>query len=150
MLDKWLLWVHIVAAGGWLGGGFILALLTARARRSDQLERYMGDLAWLGPRMGAPMAIAILGSGIWLVIRSSEYNLGQTWLSISMVLFVVLFVTGFGFHGPQYRRIRAAIAKHGADAPETSRLLLLEYAVGWAEVVLLVIVFWFMVHKPFS
>ena len=148
MLDKWLVWIHIIGAGLWLGGGFAMAVLAMRAKRSEAPLRYIGDLKRIGPMIGVSASVLILGSGIWLVVRSAEHNFGQAWLNVSIVLFVVIFATGAGFHGSQFRRIGRAIEEHGRESAKTQRLLLTEYLVSWGEVVLLLLVLWFMVHKP--
>ena len=148
MLDKWLLWIHVIGAAMWLGGGFVLAILAVRAKRSVEPLRYIDELKRLGPIVGVPASILIMGTGIWLVIRSADHNFGQAWLNISIVLFIVIFATGAGFHRSQFLRIGRAIEQHGRESVQTQRLLVTEYLVSWAEVALLILVIWFMVHKP--
>jgi len=146
--DRWLLYLHILAAISWMGAGITLVLLAIRARQVGQELKMIGQMEWLGVRIGGPSVIIVLGSGVWMVARSSAWQFSQLWIILAVTLFVVLFLAGVGFHMPQYKRIRTAIEQHGEDSSEVRHLVQRSFLAARVEVVLLVIAVLLMVFKP--
>ena len=81
-LDPWLRFAHIMAAMAWVGGGVVLAVLGARARRSadpQALAEFARTMAtrvhgsWVG--RGRTFVF-----GVWLVLRCWR-SLSGTWFS---------------------------------------------------------------------
>jgi uncharacterized membrane protein len=63
--------VHVLAAVAWVGGGALLVMLLARARRagdSGTLVALVRQLQFVGPRVFAPSGLVLVGTGIWMVL----------------------------------------------------------------------------------
>ncbi len=147
-LYQWLLFLHILAATIWLGGLVVVSLLATLVLRSepDLVKRLLDSLRIVGPvALGAPM-LALLGFGIWMVVRSEAWNFGQDWVIAGLCLFAAAFVIGVGFQA------RAAIAAQRAlEAGDREEGLRQFHRWSWgmrAIVVVLVIALWDMVAKP--
>jgi uncharacterized membrane protein len=147
--DRLLLYTHILAAISWMGAGLTLVVLSIRARQVGEELKMIGQMEWLGPRIGFPSVIVMLGSGVWMVARSGAWQFSQLWIILAIALFIVLFLIGAGFHGPHYKRIRTAVEQHGDESPEVRRLVRGSFLAARIEVVLLAIAVWLMVAKPF-
>jgi uncharacterized membrane protein len=147
-LAQWLLYVHIIAAISWMGAGITLALLAIRARQVGEELKMIGQMEWIGSRIGGPSVIVMAGTGVWMVARSGAWQFSQLWIILAIGLVIVLFLVGVGFHIPQYRRIRAAVEQHGENSSEVRRLTNRSFLATQAEVVLLAMVVLLMVFKP--
>jgi uncharacterized membrane protein len=147
-LAPWLLYVHIIAAISWMGAGITLALLAIRARQVGEELKMIGQMEWIGSRIGGPSVIVMAGTGVWMVARSGAWQFSQLWIILAIGLVIVLFLIGVGFHIPQYRRIRAAVEQHGENSSEVRRLTNRSFLATQAEVVLLAMVVLLMVFKP--
>ncbi len=148
-LTDWLLFLHILAATVWLGGLVtlgLLATLVLRSRDAEAVGRFVRNLRVVGPAVFAPAMLAVLGLGIWMVVRDDAWEFGQTWVALALALFAAAFLVGAVF------QIRTAIgAQRGVEAgdhSEASRQLRRWSWGAWAILVLLVIVSWDMVFKP--
>ena len=65
-LYDWLLFLHVLAAMVWVGGGVMLAAIAARVLRDpdpDAVGRFTASLRSLGPLVLAPATVAVLGLG---------------------------------------------------------------------------------------
>ena len=77
-LYDWLKVGHILGAMVWLGGGVMLVSAARRARaRNDpaSIGDFARSLAYLGPRVLAPAAAAVLVFGVWMVLGLVVYVL---------------------------------------------------------------------------
>jgi uncharacterized membrane protein len=148
IFDRLLVYMHILAAISWMGAGITLMLLAIRARQVGEELKMIGQMEWLGSRIGGPAVIIMLGSGVWMVARSGAWQFSQLWIILAIALVVVLFLVGVVFHIPQYKRIRTAIEQHGEGSPETLRLIHQSFLATQVEVVLLAIAVLLMVFKP--
>src|SRR4051794_38351974 len=96
-LYDWLLFLHVLAAMVWLGGGILLAALATRvlrARRPEEVERFLANLRVIGPLVLAPATIAVPGLGVWMVLDSTAWGFGQLWVQLALGLFAAAFVIG--------------------------------------------------------
>lgn len=146
--DRWLLYLHILAAISWMGAGITLVLLTTRAKQVGEELGMISQMEWLGSRVGGPAVIVMLGTGVWMVARSGAWQFSQLWIILAIALVVILFLVGVGFHVPQYKRIRNAVEQHGESSPEARRLIHGSFLAAQIEVVLLAITVLLMVFKP--
>jgi uncharacterized membrane protein len=72
-LYEWLLLLHIVAAMAWVGGAILLgalATLVVRGREPEAVARFVRTLRLIGPRVLAPATVAVIGLGVWMVLRA--------------------------------------------------------------------------------
>jgi uncharacterized membrane protein len=147
-IDRWLLYLHILAAGTWLGSGLLLVLLAVRAKQVGKELDLINQMEWVGTRIGGPSVILTLATGIWMVLRSNVWQFDQGWVLGGLIILAVLFLVGVGFHVPQYKRIHKAKSEHGDDSPTVQRLMKQSFAAAQIEVVLLAIAIFLMVFKP--
>ena len=42
----------------------------------------------------APATVAVVGLGMWLVLKSSSWDFGQSWVQLSLALFAAAFLIG--------------------------------------------------------
>jgi uncharacterized membrane protein len=148
-LYNWLLFLHVLAAMVWLGGGVMLAALASRALRAqnaDAVERFTSHLRLLGPLLLAPATIAVVGLGIALVLNSPAWEFGQLWVQLGLGLFAAALVIGAAY---QSRTALAATrAAERGDSAEARRQLR-RWSWGYRLiVVLLVAAAWDMTTKP--
>ncbi len=144
-IDRWLLYLHILAAGTWLGGGLLLVLLSVRARQVGKELDLIAQMEWVGSRIGGPAVIVTLTTGIWMVLRSNVWQFGQGWVLGGLIILAFLFLVGIGFHVPQYKRIYKAKSEHGDDSPIVQRLIKQSFAAAQIEVVFLAIAIFLIV-----
>src|SRR5207244_9109730 len=96
-LYDWLLFLHVLAAMVWVGGGVMLAAVAARVLRDPDpaaVGRFTASLRSLGPLVLAPATVAVLGLGIGLVVDSDAWDFGQLWLQLGLALFAAAFLIG--------------------------------------------------------
>lgn len=99
--------LHVVAAMTWLGGLIILTVLASRVLRRGEpvaLNRFVTSLWVIRPRVLAPALVVVVGLGIWMVVQSDAWGVGQTWVLLALALFAAVFLIGALFQS------RAAIA----------------------------------------
>ena len=148
-LYDWLLFLHILAATVWLGGLVMLSLqatLVLRGRDLQLVRRFIGSLRLVGPIALGPSMLAVLGFGIWMVIKSAAWDFGQGWIITGLGLFAAAFAIGIGFQA------RSAIeAQRAAEAGEHDEAVRQLRRWSWgmrAIVIILVVAAWDMVGKP--
>jgi uncharacterized membrane protein len=145
-LDDWLLLIHVVAAGTWLGAGMVLFLLGRYAGKTDSESRIIRIYEWVGPRIGGPVTVLIPVTGVWMVLRNASWGLTDLWVILGLVLFVVMLVLAFGGHTPNYKRV--ALAEKAGDVVRVVRLARRGFALAGVEVAVLLVIFGIMVFKP--
>ena len=148
-LYDWLLFLHVLAAMVWVGGGVMLAVLGARVLRdpdSRAIGRFTGSLRVLGPLVLAPATVAVLGLGLGLVLDSEAWNFGQLWVQLGLGLFAAGFLVGAVW---QSRSALAAARAAGREDDAEARRQLRRWLAGyWLIVALLVVAVWDMTTKP--
>jgi uncharacterized membrane protein len=145
-----LLFGHLVFAMVWLGGDVMLQMfyLRARAAGPQELPHFTRTVEWIGLRVITPTALLVVIFGVLLVLDSEVYEFSQFWISAALAMYLVSFVVGAGFLGPESGRLAALVEERGPEDPEvqsrTARILM----VSRIELVLLVLIVLDMVTKP--
>ena len=149
-LNSWLLFLHILGAMVWLGGGATLAVAGLQAWRGGDitairpLARLLG---YLGLRMMMPAVTVVITTGIWLVLASTEWRFSEPWILVGLGMFALAFLVGALYLSRVAIRLERAAAASGADATA----LLGRWLIGYALVlVILLVAVWDMVFKPGS
>jgi uncharacterized membrane protein len=145
-----LLYLHILTAVLWVGGGFMLLMLVHRGQRTDDdvlLERLARNSQWLAQRLFIPSSLAVLLLGILLTIEG-PWSFGDLWIVLGLVGYGVSFLTGILFLEPEGKRVAAAIAEHGPKSAEARRHIRRINAVQRMEMVVLLLVVAAMALKP--
>jgi uncharacterized membrane protein len=145
-LDDWLLWIHVVAAGSWLGAGIVLFLLGRYAGQRGAESKIIKIYEWIGPRIGGPITVLIPVTGVWMVLRNDSWGFTDLWVILGLVLFVAMLALAFGGHTPNYKRV--GLAEENNDMARVVRLAKRGFALAGVEVAVLLVVFGIMVFKP--
>jgi uncharacterized membrane protein len=145
------LWVHIFTALIWVGGNLTLQVLAVRTMRTDDPVRLAGfakDAEWVGTRVFMPSALVLLAFGFVLVEKG---NWGYDfWVIFGLVVLALSAITGAAFLGPEAGRIGKLTDQHGVEHPEVQARIKRILKVSRVEGLLLVLVVFDMVVKPFS
>ena len=148
-LYGWLLFLHVLAAMVWVGGGVMLAVVAGRVLRDPDpgaVGRFTGSLRVLGPLVLAPATVAVLGLGIGLVVDTEAWDFGQLWVQLGLGLFAAAFLVGAVWQSRSaLAATRAAANEDDAEARRQLRRWLAGY---WLIVTLLVVAVWDMTTKP--
>jgi uncharacterized membrane protein len=148
-LYDWLLFLHVLAAMIWVGGGVVLAVIAAGVLRDPDagaIARFTGSLRLVGPLTLAPATVAVLGLGIGLVVDSDAWDFGQRWVQFGLGLFTGAFLIGALY---QSRAALAASRAAGRDDDAEARRQLRRWSWGYRLIVLLLIAAtWDMTTKP--
>ena len=147
---SWLLFVHVLSAMVWLGGGLTLMLAGFRARssaRPEAVAEFAGTVPFVGLRVLMPPVIVLLVTGIWQVLASSAWSFSQLWVRLALGLFILAFLVGAVY----LSRVGIGLARATANNRLASEgtALLNRWLVGYVVVLaLLVVAVWDMIFKP--
>ncbi|MCW2962193.1 MAG: hypothetical protein JWM90_2580 [Thermoleophilia bacterium] len=144
------LFVHVLAAIVWIGGAMAiqaLAIMTMGRGDAVAISRFSGDAEKIGMRIFLPASLVVVLAGGWLVY-DGPWTTDTTWISISLGLYVLSFLTGAGFLGPESGRISKLTAQHGPEHPDVQRRIRRVLLVSRIELVWLVAIVALMVLKP--
>jgi uncharacterized membrane protein len=150
-LESWLYLLHIGGAIVWVGGGVMLSVIGARARRSEN-PQIIGDfaqmLSYIGPRVLMPAVLTVIVTGVWLVLASPGWGFTQLWVILALGGFVIAFLVGAIY----LSRIALELERLATQADaslQAAHNALGRWIVGY-QVVLLILLFvlWDMVFKP--
>jgi len=148
-LYDWLLFLHVLAAMVWVGGGVMLAALATRVLRDPEpgaVARFTGHMRVLGPLVLAPATVAVVALGVWLVVESDAWDFRQFWVQLGIGLFAAAFVIGAVHQSRTARGAERATAR--GDDEEAIRQLR-RWSWGYRLIVLLLVVAaWDMTSKP--
>ena len=148
---KWLLAFHILFAVVWVGSNTAIQILVIRATRApaDKLAYLASEIEWYGTRVLIPSALIVVILGFSLLHESSgAYDLGQGWVLFGFIVFLLSFVTGAGYLGPESGRLSKLVEERGPDDPEYRARLKRIFFISRIELLLLVLVVLDMTVKP--
>jgi uncharacterized membrane protein len=149
-LRFWLLLIHILGAVIWIGGGVMLSVIGARARQSED-PRTIGEfaqlLSYVGLRVLMPAVIAVIVSGVWLVLIS-PWSFTQLWVILALGAFVLAFLIGALYLSRVALELERVTTRTDASL-QAARDVLGRWIVGY-QIILLILLFalWDMVFKP--
>jgi uncharacterized membrane protein len=149
-LYEFLLFVHILMAVMWVGGGIAIQVLAIRATRAKDPVRtaaVSADAEWMGLRVFMPASILLLVSGIWAA-SEGNWDFGQAWISIGFAAFLFSFFLGMTFLGPESGRIKQLVRERSYQDPEVQRRIGRILLFSRIELVVLLVAIWAMVAKP--
>lgn len=147
---EFLVFAHVLAAVVWVGGGTALQIqgLRAQAARDPlRLATLAGDAEWIGFRIFMPSSLVVIVAGV-LGVQEAGWEWGGAWISIGFLVWIVSFLVGMGFMGPESGRITKLVAAEGPESPQVQARIARVLTVSRIELVLFLVVIWAMVAKP--
>jgi uncharacterized membrane protein len=148
---KWLLAFHILLAVIWVGSDVAIQILVMRAKRAgpDRLAYFATEIEWYGTRVLVPSSLALVILGFILLHESSgAFDLGQGWVTFGFVVWVLSFISGAAYLGPESGRLSKLVEQRGPEDPDYLRRLARIFLVSRIELVLLILVVLDMAVKP--
>jgi uncharacterized membrane protein len=149
-LYEWLVVIHVVMAVVWVGGGAVLNILAIRTQRAndpDRLYALARDVEWVGTRVFIPASIVLLIAGIWAAAEGN-WEFSQAWISIGFMGYIISFLAGILYFGPESGRIAKLVAAEGAASATVQARLSRLLVFTRIELVILIVVIAAMVAKP--
>lgn len=146
-MNTFLLFLHIVAVGTWLGASVAQLVLAPRFRNADNASRAAFNLGAvdMGTRLHTPAAVVILITGILLVTNSEAFSFSDPFVSLGLVVVIAGAALGMAVFGPKGRQ---AAEKLLAGDVTGARALESRISVfGGLDVALLLLTIWAMVAK---
>ena len=118
-----LLFVHIICAVIWVGGAVYAQLLAFRVARSPvplELPHLARHIEFIGTRIFLPAALLLFVAGTAMTLQT--WSFGQTWIAVSVALWVLSAVVGAVYLGPRVERAAEFFQAEGptsAGGPRT-------------------------------
>lgn len=147
---EFLLTLHVLAAVIWVGGSAAVYVLGRRVLgRGDPEEMlaFSKEANAIGPMLYAPASIILLVAGIFLVDKAG-YEFSQLWIGLALAGWVLTFLIGVGFYGPQGKRLDAIVDAEGSASPKVVANIRQTLMVGTVELLILLLVVVDMTTKP--
>ena len=144
------LFLHVLAAMVWIGGAISIQILAIRIVRRDdaaEITRFTGDVEQIGLKVFMPASLVVIAAGAWMVY-DGPWELSNGWVATALGLYLLSFITGMGFLGPESGRISKLTAEHGAEHPDVLRRIKRIFLVSRIELVWLLAIVALMVFKP--
>lgn len=149
-VNELLLFIHILGAIVWVGGGVTVQFLGSRAVRSADpavMQRFGSETEWIGMHVFIPASIVVLATGIGLVIEGgSEWE--DPFVVVGLIGIAFSIVVGSAFLGPESDRVGKLTAEKGPADPEVKKRISRLINVSRFELLVLVVVVFFMTVKP--
>jgi putative copper export protein len=146
-IEPWLLFLHVLGAVAWVGGGLTIILVAmATMRRADPaaVADFGRTMAYVGPRLFAPSVAIVAITGVWMVLTISAWDFTQLWVLIGIGCLVVAFGIGAGY----IARIGIALGRPTADETQAATLLRRWINAYLVVLAVLVVAIWDMTVKP--
>src|SRR5690242_5104490 len=140
---KWFLAFHILLAVIWVGSNTAIQIFVIRAKRAgaDRIAYFASEIEWYGTRILIPSALVLIVLGFLLLHESGgAYDLGQGWVTFGFVVWILSFITGAGYLGPESGRLGKLVDERGPEDPEYRRRLDRIFIVSRIELLLLILV----------
>jgi uncharacterized membrane protein len=144
--------IHVGAAVIWVGGGLFLticAVLAELANDDDQLLQIGHWAETVAGRLFPVMSFVVLGFGMAMT-SNGNIPYDQFWLIFGLVAWGISAATGILFLGPEAKRLNKAAAERGPRSPQVQARLRRILLVVRVDVVLMFLIVFDMVVKPFS
>lgn len=151
-LYKILLFVHVLAAAAWVGGGLFNFLMGARLRSIGDPARmasFAREAADFGGRFFGPAAGLAVLAGVWLVIEG-DIGFDHFWILSAFAVWIYSIVSNVTWLSKLSDRIGALAMEKGPGDPETRAAGTAMFRWRALEIALLIFVVFAMTYKPFA
>lgn len=140
--------VHIVAAVVAVGSNITYAVWLRHAGVDrDRLVFAIGGIRVLDRNVANPAYIVILLTGVAMVVWG-PFDFSAGWIQVALGLYVTVVIVGIALFAPALRRQLAAAEADPASADYAAAARRAN-AFGVLTVVIVLIIIWLMVVKPF-
>lgn len=146
---EFLLFVHVLAAVIWVGGGFALNVLGTRlvkAANPDAIAGFARQSAFIGSRIFAPVSALLFLAGVLMTIDRWDFQ--DLWIAIGVAGFLYSFVTGAAILGPLSGKTAKLIAERGAGDSQVVANIKKLFLFGRIEMLVMIVVIAAMTVKP--
>ncbi|MEX0790553.1 MAG: DUF2269 family protein [Actinomycetota bacterium] len=146
---EFLLFIHVLAAVIWVGGGITVNILGDRLVKEtnpDALAGFVRQTAFVGSRVYAPVSALLFIAGVFMVLDRWDFQ--DLWIAIGVVGFLYSFITGAAILGPLSGKTGKLIEEQGADDPKVVSNIKKLFMFGRVEAVVMIIVIAAMTVKP--
>lgn len=146
-MGDFLLFLHIVAAGSWLGASVTQLVVTPALQRTGGAvaAAWMRQTVRIGTAVNTPAAVVLLITGFWMVIRESVYDFEQAFVAIGIVVVIIGGFFGMRIFGPGGRE--AAALHDAGDSVKAGQLHQRLAMYGAIDAGLLLFAIWAMVTR---
>lgn len=143
--------LHILLAMIWVGGGITIQVFAIRAMKAgpEHTQHFAETVHWVGNRVFMPASGILFLLGLWMSFGWMDW-VWPTWIWIGIAGFAATFVTGSFFLGPATGRLDKLLKDKGPADPESIATIRRILGISRIDMVVLIIVVWDMVYKPFS
>jgi uncharacterized membrane protein len=143
------LYVHIICAVIWVGGAVYAQLLAGRVRRSpdpSELPHLARHIEFIGTRVFLPAALLLFVSGTAMTLQA--WSFGQTWIAVSVALWVLSAVVGAVYLGPRVKRASELFETEGPTSQGGRELIDRLFVVSRLELIGFAVIIALMTFKP--
>jgi uncharacterized membrane protein len=143
------LYVHLVCAVIWVGGAVYAQLLALRVTGSpdaSELPHLARHIESIGTRVFLPAALLLFVSGSAMTLQA--WSFGQTWIAVSVALWVLSAVVGAVYLGPRVKRAAELFEAEGPTSHVGRELLDRLFMVSRLEIIGFAVIIGLMTFKP--
>jgi uncharacterized membrane protein len=143
------LYVHIICGVIWVGGAVYAQLLAFRVTRSpdpSELPHLARHIEFIGARVFSPVALLLFVSGTVMTLQA--WSFGQTWITVSVALWVLSAVAGAVYLGPRVKRAAELFETEGPTSQAGRELLDRLFVVSRLELIGFAVIIALMTFKP--
>lgn len=144
-----LLFIHVVAAVIWVGGGLGLSIVGTRLANAAEPEATAGfarQLEFIGKRIFAPASGVLFLVGVFMTL--DRWSFKDLWIAIGVVGYLYSAITGAAVIGPLSRRTGKMIAEGGVGDPQVTANIKKVFMFGRIEALVMILVIAAMTMKP--
>lgn len=141
--------LHVVGAVAWVGAAtlfHITARRVAKAGNEQSLRQFLVDGDFFATRYFIPVSLLTVAMGVALVLAGDAFEFSDPFVSAGLTMFVISFIIGAGYLGPQTGRLLARIDQGAFGTTEVNskfgQMLMvssIELLLLWATVVVMVV-----------
>ncbi|HEX8647193.1 MAG TPA: DUF2269 family protein [Thermoleophilaceae bacterium] len=148
-LYEFLLTIHILAAIAWLGGSWMLLALGLSLRGAGAQRRvdFTRATEKAPSAIFAVAGIVVIAAGSWLVSEAG-YDYSDTWVTLGYVGWLISFLFGVAFYGPEGKRRERAIESEGLESSVVTKSLNRVLTVAAIDSTIITLVVIDMTTKP--
>ena len=142
--------IHVITAVIWVGGAAMIQAYAFRILRTGDGKRqadFAKDTEVVGMRVFVPASLILVLAAIAMMVNL-DWSWSQNWIILGLIAFVLSFVLGAGFLGPEGGRIAALIEQRGPDSPAVQARIRRILTISRCELIVLLTVIVNMVVKP--